>query len=101
MVNHGMNIDIRHIMLLADLMTFKVWRRIPHHASSTLTQISTDNVLHTAYHKHCYVILAAFKWLLTAKPTQSYDLETYDGINDQDKKDNGLSSFLLNTVCHI
>lgn len=25
MVNHGMNIDIRHVMLLADLMTFKVW----------------------------------------------------------------------------
>ena len=24
MVNHGMNIDIRHVMLLADLMTFKV-----------------------------------------------------------------------------
>lgn len=24
MVNHGMNIDARHIMLLADLMTFKV-----------------------------------------------------------------------------
>ena len=23
MVNHGMNIDIRHVMLLADLMTFK------------------------------------------------------------------------------
>lgn len=24
MVNHGMSIDIRHVMLLADLMTFKV-----------------------------------------------------------------------------
>ena len=24
MVNHGMNIDSRHVMLLADLMTFKV-----------------------------------------------------------------------------
>lgn len=24
MVNHGMNIDVRHVMLLADLMTFKV-----------------------------------------------------------------------------
>ena len=24
MVNHGMSIDIRHMMLLADLMTFKV-----------------------------------------------------------------------------
>ena len=26
MVNHGMNIDIRHVMLLADLMTFKVYK---------------------------------------------------------------------------
>ena len=25
MVNHGMNIDARHVMLLADLMCFKVW----------------------------------------------------------------------------
>lgn len=24
MTNHGMSIDIRHVMLLADLMTFKV-----------------------------------------------------------------------------
>lgn len=24
MVNHGMSIDSRHVMLLADLMTFKV-----------------------------------------------------------------------------
>ena len=24
MVNHGMSIDARHVMLLADLMTFKV-----------------------------------------------------------------------------
>ena len=24
MVNHGMSIDVRHVMLLADLMTFKV-----------------------------------------------------------------------------
>jgi len=24
MVNHGMSIDMRHVMLLADLMTFKV-----------------------------------------------------------------------------
>ena len=25
MVNHGMSIDVRHVMLLADLMTFKVY----------------------------------------------------------------------------
>lgn len=26
MVNHGMSIDRRHVMLLADLMSYKVWR---------------------------------------------------------------------------
>ena len=30
MVNHGMSIDTRHVMLLADLMTFKV--HVPAHA---------------------------------------------------------------------
>lgn len=40
MVNHGMNIDIRHVMLLADLMTFKV------HA--TYIHVECDRCVHVA-----------------------------------------------------
>ncbi len=38
MVNHGMNIDIRHVMLLADLMTFKVKQCNAYHIHSSNTR---------------------------------------------------------------
>lgn len=54
MVNHGMSIDRRHVMLLADLMSYKVW-----HFSCTFLVCCRDS---TRFHLFCALSSARKGW---------------------------------------